>query len=136
MPDSRRNMTFDKYLLFEDAFVPWEKYDHPQFGEIEIGGFKKNFGRIHPGFLFEQDAHRNMAFTLHHAYHTPKLEVHEISVNDLGSGLKEVVAVISNRRLIPTHSSIDVEYGIEEPDYISLEGGNVIGGNDCKEQGP
>jgi hypothetical protein len=119
---------FDKYLLFEDAFVPWEKYDHPQFGEIEIGGFKKNFGRIHPGFLFEQDAHRNMAFTLHHAYHTPKLEIHEISVTDLGGGLKEVVAVISNSRLIPTHSSIDIEYGIEEPDYISLEGGNVIAG--------
>ena len=119
---------FDKYLLMEDAFVPWEKFDHPQFGEIEIGGFKKNFGRIHPGFMFEQDAHRNMAFTLHHAYHTPKLAIHDVTVNDVGGGIKEVTAVISNQRLIPTHSGIDLEHKIEEPDYISIEGGKVLAG--------
>ncbi len=119
---------FDKYLLFEDAFVQWEKFNHPQFGEIEIGGFKKNFGRIHPGFLFEQDAHRNMAFTLHHAYHTPKLDIHEFTVTDIGGGLKEVTIVVSNSRLIPTHSGIDIENNIERPDYITLEGGNVIAG--------
>ncbi len=127
--DSQRaQFDFDRYLLFEDAFVPWEKYDHPQFGEIEIGGFKKNFGRIHPGFMFEQDAHRNMAFTLHHAYHTPQLDIHEFTVNDLGAGLSEVITVISNSRLIPTHSGIDVENNIERPDYITLEGGEVLAG--------
>jgi len=120
--------TFDRYLLFEDAFVPWEKYNHPQFGEIEIGGFKKNYGRIHPGFMFEQDAHRNMAFTLHHAYHTPKLEIHEFTVNDIGGGMKEVIAVISNSRLIPTHSGIDLEHNVERPNYITLEGGKVLAG--------
>ncbi|MFO7924109.1 MAG: M14 family metallopeptidase [Bacteroidales bacterium] len=120
--------SFDKNLLFEDAFVPWEKFNHPQFGQVEIGGFKKNFGRVHPGFLFEQDAHRNMAFTLHHAYHTPKLEVHEFTVNDIGGGFKEVIAVISNKRLIPTHSGIDVEHRIERPDYITIQGGKVLSG--------
>lgn len=119
---------FDKYLLFEDAFVPWEDYDHPQFGPIQIGGFKKNFGRINPGFMLEQDAHRNMAFTLHHAYHTPKLEVQELTVNDLGGGLREVIAVVANTRLIPTHSSIDLRNKIERPNYIRLEGANVIAG--------
>ena len=67
----KASYVFDRHLLFEDAFVDWEPFDHPQFGEIEIGGFKKNFGRVHPGFMLEQDAHRNMAFTLYHAYHTP-----------------------------------------------------------------
>jgi hypothetical protein len=119
---------FDRHLIFEDAFVPWKKYNHPQFGEVEIGGFKKNYGRVHPGFLFEQDAHRNMAFTLHHAYHTPKLEVHEFTVNDIGGGLQEVIAVISNTRLIPTHSGIDLEHDIERPDYIIIDGANVIAG--------
>ena len=119
---------FDKYLLFEDAFVPWEDFEHPQFGAIQIGGFKKNFGRINPGFMLEQDAHRNMAFTLHHAYHTPKLEIHEVTVNDLGGGLREVIAVVANTRLIPTHSSIDLINSIERPNYISLEGASVLAG--------
>ncbi len=119
---------FDRYLLFEDAFVPWEEYDHPQFGKIEIGGFKKNFGRLHPGFLLETDAHRNMAFTLFHAYHTPQLEIHDVQVKDLGRGQKEITAVIANGRIIPTHSGIDLRYNIERPNYISLEGGDVLAG--------
>jgi hypothetical protein len=117
---------FEKDLLFGDAFVEWKEYDHPQFGKVEIGGFKKNFGRNHPGFLLEQDAHRNMAFTIFHAYHTPKLSIQSISEKDLGGGLKEITAVIENERLIPTHSSHDLKYKIERPDYVSISGGPKV----------
>ncbi len=119
---------FDKYLLFGDATVKWEPYDHPQYGKIEIGGFKKNFGRAHPGFLLEQDAHRNMAFTIYHAYHTPKLEIDEITEKNLGGGLKEVTAVVTNTRLMPTHASIDVNNKIMPPNIISIEGATVEAG--------
>ena len=88
--------------------------------KIEIGGFKKNFTRAHPGFLLESDAHRNMAFSIYHCYSTPKLEVQEIAEKDLGDGLKEVTAVIANQRMMPTHSSQDAKNKIERPDYISL----------------
>ena len=98
------------------------------FGEIEIGGFKKNFGRVHPGFMLEQDAHRNMAFTLYHAYHTPQLEFTELTVNDLGGGLQEVVAVVTNTRMTPTHAGIDLRHSINRPNYISLEGAGVVAG--------
>lgn len=111
---------FDRYLLFQDAFVPWKEFDHPQYGKIEIGGFKKNFGRPHPGFLLESDAHRNMAFSIYHCYSTPKLSVQEVTEKDLGGGLKEVTAVIANERLMPTHSSQDIKNKIERPDYITL----------------
>lgn len=119
-PFDNPTYSFDRYLLFQDAFVPWKEYNHPQFGKIEIGGFKKNFGRAHPGFLLESDAHRNMAFSIYHCYSTPKLEVQEITEKDLGDGLKEVTAVIANDRLMPTHSSQDEKNKIERPDYISL----------------
>lgn len=119
---------FDKHLLFSDAFVPWEDFDHPQYGSIQIGGFKKNFGRINPGFMLEQDAHRNMAFTLYHAHHTPKLEIVEFTAKDLGSGLQEVIAVVANTRLIPTHAGVDLKFQIERPNYISLQGARVLAG--------
>jgi Zinc carboxypeptidase len=119
---------FDRYLLFKDAFVEWHEYNHPQYGKIEIGGFKKNFTRAHPGFLLESDAHRNMAFTIYHAYHTPKLEIDTVIEKDLGEGLKEVTAVIGNKRLMPTHSSQDLKYKIEIPDYVTLSGAKVIAG--------
>jgi hypothetical protein len=127
---------FDRLLLFKDAFVEWHPYNHPQFGPIEIGGFKKNFTRMHPGFLLESDAHRNMAFTVYHAYHTPKLEIDSIVEKDLGDGLKEVTAIIGNKRLMPTHSSQDLKFKIERPDYITLTGAKVIAGMTVDNRNP
>lgn len=127
-PQDNASFQFDRYLLFKDAFVEWHEYDHPQYGKIEIGGFKKNFGRAHPGFLLESDAHRTMAFTIYHAYHTPKLNVDTIMEKDLGEGLKQVTAIVSNSRLMPTHSSQDLKYRIERPDWITLTGSRVVAG--------
>ncbi len=135
-PNEDDNFQFDRYLLFKDAFVEWHEYNHPQYGKIEIGGFKKNFTRMHPGFLLESDAHRNMAFTIYHAYHTPKLVIDTIMQKDLGDGLREVTAVIANKRLMPTHSSQDLKYKIERPDYITLTGAKVIAGMTVENNNP
>jgi hypothetical protein len=119
---------FDKLLLFEDAFIPWQKVNHPVYGEIEIGGFGKNFGRLHPGFLLETDAHRNAAFCIYNAYQSPKLEISEVKIKDLPGGLKEVTATVENTRMLPTHSANNLKFKIDPPDHVSLEGGTVIVG--------
>src|SRR6478609_11156 len=126
--DSGEAYTFNKELLFGDALVPWKEFNHPQYGKIEVGGFKKNFTRADPGFLLESDAHRNMSFCIYHAYQMPKLSVEEITEKSLGGGLTEVTVVIKNERMMPTHASQDLKYKIERPDYISIEGAKVIAG--------
>jgi hypothetical protein len=119
---------FDRLLLFGDAFIPWKKFNHPVYGEVEIGGFTKNFGRAHPGFLLESDAHRNAAFCIYNAYQLPVLSISNIKVKNIGNGLKEITATVENNRMIPTHSSTNLRYKIDPPDYISLEGGKVLAG--------
>lgn len=118
----------DKFLMLEDAFVPWKPFNHPQYGEIEIGGFKKYYGRNHPGFLLEMDAHRNALFTIWHGFQTPKVTVDRITVKDVGNGLKEVTAVIKNERIIPTHSTHDVRNKIEVPNMVTISGGQALSG--------
>jgi hypothetical protein len=120
--------TIDEDLLMGDAFEPWKTFNHPTYGEIEIGGFRKNFGRATPGFMLEEELHRNMAFTLYHAYHMPHLSIAEVKEKDLGGGLKEITATIKNDRLMPTHASQDLKYSIERPDYISITGVDVQAG--------
>jgi hypothetical protein len=119
---------FEKLLLFEDSFIPWQKVTHPVYGEIEIGGFSKNFGRLHPGFLIETDAHRNAAFCIYNAYQSPKLEVTEIKVKKLSGGLKEITATVENKRMLPTHSASNLKFKIDPPDYVFLDGGTVVAG--------
>jgi hypothetical protein len=133
---------FEKLLLFEDAFIPWQKVNHPLYGEIEIGGFGKNFGRLHPGFLLETDAHRNAAFCIYNAWQSPKLEITDVRVKNLPGDLKEVTATVSNVRMLPTHSADNLKFRIDPPDYVFLDGGTVIAGmivtdkdnNICREQ--
>ncbi|MFA6467471.1 MAG: M14 family metallopeptidase [Bacteroidota bacterium] len=119
---------FDRLLLFREGIVPWKKYQHPQYGEIEIGGIKKQWTRTAPSFMIEDMCHRNMAFTLFHLFHTPKVAVDSIIVKNLPGGLKEVTAIISNERVIPTHTFQDVKHQITRPDWVSLSGGKVIAG--------
>jgi hypothetical protein len=119
---------FDRLLLFGEAIVPWTEVDHPDYGPIEVGGVKKQYTRAIPGVLLQQEAHRNMAFTLYQAYQMPLVRVDSIAVRSLGDGLSEVTAQVSNKRLAPTHTQQDVENRISGPDLVSLSGGTVVAG--------
>jgi murein tripeptide amidase MpaA len=120
---------FDKILLFEEGIVPWKKFNHPQFGEIEIGGFKKAWTRTAPSFMMEDMLHRNMAFTLFDLYHTPQVQIDSAYTKSLSGGLTEVTAVVRNTRVIPTHTYQDSRNKITRPDWVTLEGGKVVSGS-------
>lgn len=119
---------FDKLLLFGEGVVEWTPYDHPQLGKIEIGGIKKAWTRTAPSFLLEEMCHRNMAFTLYHAYHTPQVSIDSIYAKDLPNGLTEVTAIVKNSRIIPTHTSQDIAGKITAPDYVSIAGVKALMG--------
>ncbi len=119
---------FDKLLLFGEGVVDWKPFNHPQYGKIEIGGIKKAWTRTAPSFLIEEMCHRNMAFTLYHAYHTPQVSVDSIYTKELPAGLTEVTAALKNSRVIPTHTSQDIQNKITRPDWVSVKGGKVLTG--------
>ena len=120
---------FDRYLLFGDAFLDWKEFDHPVYGKIEIGGTKKNSpSRMHPGFLLEGDAHRNAAFVILHAHSTPQLSIGNVTERSIAGGYREITAEISNSRLMPTHSSYNIQNRIDRPNWITLSGPQVIAG--------
>lgn len=69
-----------------------------------------------------------MAFTLFHAYHLPQLGISDVSSKDLGSGLREITATITNNRVIPTHASHDLINNITPPNRVTISGVNVQAG--------
>lgn len=114
--------TFDKYLLLNEATVPWHEIEHPQYGKVEIGGFKKSFQRQPPSFLLEEECHRNMAFTLFHADEMPLVKIQSVEVKKLGDGLRQVTAIVENPKIIPTHCAADVKRKLVRPDHVSIGG--------------
>jgi len=124
-PSDEQEAEFIKYVLTDDGLVPWKEYEHPTYGIIEIGGRKKEWGRVPPSFLLEEELHRNMAFTLFHADMMPLIEISEVKVERLSEDLFKIWVTIENKRLIPTRTSQDVAHHISPPDIVSIEGDNI-----------
>lgn len=119
---------FNKYLLFDEATVPWKEFNHPVYGKVEIGGTKKTYGRMPPSFLLEEECHRNMAFTLMQASFLPKVSIESVTKKELANGMFEVTAAVKNSEPIPTRLSVDVVNKINRPDVVLLKGAKVVTG--------
>ncbi len=78
--------------------------------------------------MIQTEAHRNMAFAVYHAGQMPLVAVDTVWTKPLGNGLTEVNAIVSNKRLIPTHTQQDLENRISPPDMVKLTGGTVVAG--------
>ena len=113
---------FDKRLLFNEGLIPWHAVDHPQYGRIEVGGLKKNWGRQPPSFLLEEECHRNMAFTLYHADQMPQIEVQSVRTQALDGNWTQISATVANRKFLPTHAAVDVKHKLTPPDLVRIEG--------------
>jgi len=116
------NFFFDDFLQFSEEFADWTPYDHPQYGKVEMGGWKKTRGRLPPRFMNEELCHRNMAFTLYHADQMPKLALDELKTEKINRGVFRVRLDIKNERLLPTITAQANKNQVVRPDLLSLEG--------------
>ncbi|MDT8341811.1 MAG: M14 family metallopeptidase [Longimicrobiales bacterium] len=113
---------FDDFLEFGDQYVEWAPFDHPQFGAVEMGGWKKLSGRVNPRFLSMELFHRNMAFTLYHADQMPLMTMGEPQVERVQGDVWRVRVPIRNERLIPTITEKARQNRVVRPDILSVEG--------------
>ena len=118
----RSRFFFDDFLEFGDQYVEWTPFDHPQFGAVELGGWKKLSGRVNPRFMSMELFHRNMAFTLYHADQMPLMSMGETSVERVEGNIFRVRIDIRNERLIPTITERGRRNNVVRPDLITVEG--------------
>ncbi|MBI3819541.1 MAG: peptidase M14 [Planctomycetes bacterium] len=119
------DLTFDELVMAGGTFVNWHKVNHPQYGEIELGGFRKMTGRVPPGFMIEEMLHRNAIFVLYQAEQLPEVVVEETSVEKLGDGLHAVNFTVKNKHRMPTRSAIAANKEMGEPDLLTISGSGV-----------
>jgi hypothetical protein len=119
-------MKFNDELTLGRQFVDWHPYNHPQYGAIEIGGFKRDVGRVPEGWALEDETHRNNSFALLNAYHLPHLSVGEAVVRKMGDGLWKVEVPVLNDRAIPSMTAMARQTRVHRQDVASLSGGKVL----------
>jgi hypothetical protein len=116
---------FDDMLEFGDQYVEWKAFDHPQFGKVEMGGWKKTQGRVPPRFMNEELCHRNMAFSLYQADEMPQIKAGETTVEAIGGGVYRVRADFSNPKLTPTILAKAARNQVVRPDLLTVEAAGV-----------
>ena len=116
---------FDDHLEFGDQFVEWEAFEHPQYGTVEMGGWKKTRGRVPPRFMNEELCHRNMAFSLYQADEMPKMAIGDTRVEKVEGDVYRVWIDIKNEKLTPTITARATQNNVVRPDLLTVEGRGV-----------
>lgn len=88
-----------------EGWIDPYKYNHPDLGEIWMGGSpKKHIRRTPPARYIEQEAEKNSQFVLYCASQFPKVEIDKIEVTPCAKNLVWVDVVVKNDKLYPTVS--------------------------------
>ena len=130
--DKDGEVTEEERLKFVDLLtlgrmaVEWKEFDHPQYGQIEIGGFRHDTGRVPEGWMLEEDCHRNALFVLYHARQLPKIRFDDPTVEKVDGDLYRVHVPVVNERSIPTVTAIARKNKLHRLDLATVEGAKVV----------
>jgi hypothetical protein len=106
-------------------FREWRRFDHPQFGEIEIGGWRTLTTRIPPAFLLPELLHRNASLVMFTAQHAPEIGLEVIDVTPLGGNLHRIRIRAGNEKAIPTLSNRALQNDLVRKDIFTIEGKGI-----------
>jgi len=113
-------------------FVPWKKFEHPELGEVEIGGWAPYAKAEPPESERDAIASGELDFLVSLSGMLPRVVTRDCSATDLGGGVWEIEASIENDALLPLASVAGRRSEAVRPARVSIElpaGARLIAGN-------
>jgi hypothetical protein len=101
----RERMRWNDTELKEKIFVPWKSFKHPQLGQVEIGGWKRNMDAhgYAPAETIAFHAERIIPWYLTVANMAPLVRVLEPEAKSVGPNLYVVSAIVRNIGALDTN---------------------------------
>jgi murein tripeptide amidase MpaA len=89
-----------------DAYLPWQPYDHPQLGKIELGGWNGMYTwRNPPSDFVEAEVKKHYPFMLSLSEMLPHLSIQTLKVTRLGEDKFHLNLVVENSGFLPSFTS-------------------------------
>jgi hypothetical protein len=86
------------------GYINWYQFDHPQLGQVELGGWDAMYAWSNPPPEFlETEIARFPEWLVWHLLISPRLEIYEANVCTLGDGTYRVRLVVHNTGWLPTY---------------------------------
>ena len=107
-------------------FTRWRAFEHPQLGEVEIGGWDRWIASSPPEPLLAGELERNNRWLLTFAEKTPRLEILSTAVRPSQDGASEVEVIFANVGWLATATAHASEVlRIAKPVTVRLELSNA-----------
>jgi hypothetical protein len=106
------------------GFKNWEKFNHPQLGEVEIGGYNPKFFRQNPPPEFlEEWAKKEAMFNLMLAKSLPQVKIVSVKSEPVRGekNVFKISAVFTNKGFLPTALEMAKRIKIVRPDFAEMK---------------
>jgi murein tripeptide amidase MpaA len=115
------------------GYVDWYAFEHPQLGEVELGGWDRMYCWTNPPpDVLEREIAPHADFAILHLLISPKLEIRLLEHEAIGDGKHYVRVVVENTGWLPTNvSQKAVDRKAVRPVELELtlpDGARVVGG--------
>ena len=118
----RERLKFNDNVAQGDLYKPWKPFRHPQFGDIEIGGWVKMSSRLPHPFMLNDLVHRNASAVLFAASQTPVISLDVLPPVRAGADLYRVRVRVVNGGSIPSLSYNAVQRKLHPQDMLKVSG--------------
>jgi hypothetical protein len=104
-----------------DAFVPWKTFNHPDLGEVEIGGFRPYAVENPPAEWLTDLGTSHGAFAVRLASLLPRVHFAHTSVKNEGGGVFTITAEVENTGYFPTSLQHGIVSRSVAPTTVQIE---------------
>ncbi len=125
---NRERLKFNDNVALGELYKDWKPFNHPVYGEIEIGGWVKMSSRLPHPFMLPELVHRNASVVLLSDEQTPELEIEVFDVKDLGDNLSQVRVRIENKKGLSSMTAQAFKDKLYQRDVLKVSGGKVVAG--------
>jgi hypothetical protein len=104
-----------------DAFVDWTPFDHPELGDVEIGGFAPYVTVNPPADQLTSLGEKHGQFLVKLAGMLPRVQIVETEVEAHGGGVFTVKATVENAGFFPTSTQHGVRSRSVGPTFLQIQ---------------
>ena len=96
--NERERLKFNDHLAQGELYVQWKPYKHPDYGDIEIGGWTKMSTRLPAPFMLKDLVHRNASAVLFSAKNAPEVSMELLEVKKISEKLNRIRIRLINEK--------------------------------------
>lgn len=104
-----------------EGFIEWTPFDHPQLGQVEIGGWVPYFKTLPPTDKIESITSKQVDFLVELSSRLPKVHLEEPIIKELGNGLWEVKVSVVNDGWLPSGTAMSKKNKRARPFIVQID---------------